>query len=489
VTLAQDPQTLSLGIEQYLATLRRRWGVIALCGLLGVALAAGYLFLLAPKATATADLNINVISTEPFNAEKSAGGLLDDAAEARIAQSYAVAEGASKLMGGTIDADEIREASSVTTTSGTSVVLVSYTARSSEDAIRGADAVAQAYLDYRHDQAKKRVDALLADVNSRLSDARSELVTAYEQIADSKSGSGAATKAESNRQQVVIEIQDLIERKNNLEGVDTAGGSILTAAANNSIVYGPRKVYILLIGFLAGVAIGLLCAFVVDRYARHIRRVRDVTHVSGRPTFLTSNAPGLPVDSATRDTLRVARERFTADIDGMSRRVLIVDDSGPFPSQTTLAFAMVMTEDTRPTELILPVSSESGFKELSAFLDLKQVETDPDDADRYDSLSNDSITVSVPHGDLQDAEFFAAEAIPNRREATRDRQVARQILILSSNAAKSDIVWSLRRFDVLVLVHQRGTSRVRNLRAILGEAATFRTPLAGSLLLNHRPRS
>jgi len=196
------------------------------------------------------------------------------------------------------------------------------------------------------------------------------------------------------------------------------------------------------------------------------------------------------VGAETLDVLRVARERFLANLDPGPRQLLIVDDTGGSLSLTALAFAAVIGEDACSTNLVVPALDPSLFKELSSYLDLKQVETEPGETEEYDSLANQSITVSVPAGDLQQSDVFAAlqkdRGVPGR---SRDEQAERQILLLPSSSAESAITWALRRADALVLVHQRGTSRTQDLRGIIRDAEAFRTPLAGSLLLGHKHRS
>src|SRR5699024_12394232 len=89
-----EPPGLSLG--QYASVLRGRWVLILITTVLGGLVAAGYLVLTPTMYTATAAVQINVISSDPFQSSQSASDLIDGRTEARIEPSSPVARPAAE---------------------------------------------------------------------------------------------------------------------------------------------------------------------------------------------------------------------------------------------------------------------------------------------------------------------------------------------------------------------------------------------------------
>ncbi|MGF9660205.1 hypothetical protein AAIH18_22500, partial [Pantoea agglomerans] len=71
----------TLGFDHYVFVLKRQWRILVVATVLGAIASAGYLLLAPQTVTATTTLNLNVITTEPFSAQRAASGLLDDATE------------------------------------------------------------------------------------------------------------------------------------------------------------------------------------------------------------------------------------------------------------------------------------------------------------------------------------------------------------------------------------------------------------------------
>ena len=166
----QDEQdrTVSLGLEHYVFVLRKQWRVMVLILILSIVVSGAYLLLTPRLATATTTLNLNVITTEPFNPQRPASGMLDEATEADIARSHVVAVRAAELLGEDTTAAEVREAAGVSTSPGATVVKVSFSAPTEQEAIDGANAVAEAYLEFRSDQATERISTILAMLSEQV---------------------------------------------------------------------------------------------------------------------------------------------------------------------------------------------------------------------------------------------------------------------------------------------------------------------------------
>src|SRR5690554_1705117 len=133
-------------ITHYVNVVRSQWRPVAAGAAIGLLAATGVLAFAGASHTAATDLNINVISTDPFNAQRSASGLLDGVTEAQIANSYAVAQRASELLDEAATPGELRAGADANPVADATIIRISYRAQSPGDARAGADALADAYL-------------------------------------------------------------------------------------------------------------------------------------------------------------------------------------------------------------------------------------------------------------------------------------------------------------------------------------------------------
>lgn len=493
--MSDSVETTSLGIEHYLFVLRRQWRVIAASTVVFAAAAAAALAIIPGTTTATTEININVISTEPFNAQKSSGSLLDDAAEARIAQSYAVAESAAEKLDGSMSAGEIRDAADVTTTSGTSVVTVSFTAATQKQAVRGADAVAAAYIEYRGQQADARIDVMLKNINSRVDELRDSLVDANSRAANAASGSVDASQAESDRQQISLELEDLLSQKNTLESVDTTGGAVLTSAENNAVSHAPSRSTTLLGSAVLGFAVGIVLAFVVNVRDRTLRSAAEMERLTREPVLARfgERDDRIPARGHAADQLRVARERVFARIGADATRLLIVDDSGDSDiSSAAVNLAVVTAQAERRIRLFLPGVTSHQLTAIASSLGL----ADEDDAERVSE--DDAAPRLLRSEDVPQLDLFVPTDIDDQRQS--DLLITRQvrdavadaepgmldIIVLSSAAHHSSLLAGFRLTDGFLVIARSGRSRGDRVAALIDEADSLGTPLLGSLML---PRS
>ena len=237
----QPAAPVSVQWRTYGMVLRDRWRLLVAGAAIGALLSGGYLIAIGKTATATTDVNITVISTDPFSSSKNAAELIDATTESKIATSQAVATTASEEVGGAVTAAQLRRGVAAELVSEATVMRISYANADPELARAGADAVAAAYLDYRETMAQRRLTKMYDNLEGRLTELRDELVAVNARSADAASGSPEANQAASDRDLITSEINSLLESKNALDTVDTSGGSILNAAADNQVRTSPNE--------------------------------------------------------------------------------------------------------------------------------------------------------------------------------------------------------------------------------------------------------
>jgi capsular polysaccharide biosynthesis protein len=364
----QPGAPVSIQWRTYGGVVRDRWRVLVAGAAIGALLSGGYLLAIGKTATATTDVNITVISTDPFSSSRNAAGLLDATTESKIATSQAVAAAAAEEVGDAVTAAQLRSGVAAELVSEATVMRISYSSPDPALARRGADAIAVAYLDYRETMAQRRLNKMYDNLEGRLSELRDELVDVNARSASAAGGSPEANQAESDRNMITSEINSLLESKNALDTVDTSGGSILNAADDNAVRTSPNEPLILLSGLLAGLTLGLVAAFAVRHIGR--RRVRvasDLEQYTGGVIAEIAPASDRPVE-----TFRYVRERLLAAFPPKARVIAIVDGSegshnGEIPAQLARVF-----DEIGRTATVVPVDGELAVTK-AVLLDTKKV--------------------------------------------------------------------------------------------------------------------
>jgi capsular polysaccharide biosynthesis protein len=478
--------TASLGLENYVFVLRRQWRVIVAATLLG-GLAAGAFLLIAPKSvTATTTLNLNVITTEPFSAQKAASGLLDDATETAIARSHVVASRASKLLDGALSAGAIRSASTVTTSSGAAVVTVDFESDSAAEAIKGADAVAAAYLAFRSEQAEERIGVMVDNLTERIDALNVTLGEANQALATADVNSAAYAQATTQRQQILTELDGLLSQRNGLQSVDTTGGIVLSAAEDNELDYAPGRAITLLTGVAAGLVLGIVIAFVWNRFDRRLRNAREIARALGAPVYATVDVrtEDVPATGDAADSLRVTRERLLVDV-YLGTAVLVLDAThGDELSPTSVNLAVVTAQAGHHVRLIVPEATPDFRAHLRTALALGKAEVGV-------SVSRTIPTLSVFHatdrGDESQGDLLLTSQTHKMIEQADEESLI--FLVLSAGAHPASILAGLRVAHSVVVVTREKETTTLDTTWIREEADGIETRILGAITERARDRA
>ena len=322
--MPNEEATTSLGIDTYLRILRRQWRIVAAAAVAGVVIAGACLLLIPSTVTATAQVNLSVITTDPFDPQGPASSLLDDATESAIAGSYVVAERATRILDDGTSADALHDEIEVTISENGTIARISTTASSTEQAITRTDAVTSAYLSYRSDEAERRRDSIVSDLTDRIDGLRSDLAEANQRLADADGGSEQA-QAGSDREQILTELGGMLSERTSLQTIDTAGGSVLTSASEAEMVVAPSKKIIAATGVGGGLFLGIVLAFVREPFDRRLRTAAEITRATG--TRLIARIENDDHLDAHSETIRVARERVLSDIAPDASVLAVIDDT------------------------------------------------------------------------------------------------------------------------------------------------------------------
>jgi uncharacterized protein involved in exopolysaccharide biosynthesis/Mrp family chromosome partitioning ATPase len=273
------PQGDAFEPMDYAAMLRRRWWVVALASLLGLAAAAAYT-LVAPKTyTATAAVYVNgSIADASQLASGKATGAVDPDTEAQIVQSATVASQAKQRMHSPLSATALSKAVSVIVPPNSQILQISCTASRPVAAARCARAFAAAYLETRSSSTYSSIKAQLTGLQQQMGTLREKLTKLTAQMRLMSRGSRERLDANTQLSLYNAQLNSLSGHMADLvaQSVNTSAGSIVSDAMAPRSPSSPRRALALPSGLVVGLVAGLLIAYWRNRSDKRIHGAREV---------------------------------------------------------------------------------------------------------------------------------------------------------------------------------------------------------------------
>lgn len=296
--------------------LRRRWRVIAVCALIGV-LGGVALWAATPtRYSATTSLVVSAGVSNPFTGTKEEVNIRT---EQEILGSREVAQRASEALGVTLNPGSfLLSQVDVAAPSGSQVLQVTVSADSPTEAARAADALSEAYLEFRREGADTVVNGYLEKIDAQLVELQGR-------------PQDAATSSL---------VQTLQQQRLSLLLTTSEPGRIIGEAEVPSSAATPGLTISLAGGLVGGVLLGVAAALLRERTDPRVRSADRLGRVVGEaPVVDASTSPAFWVDLADRVV--------EASSGTESPRVLLreIDPSGSTPSAARLeeAFETVTT--------------------------------------------------------------------------------------------------------------------------------------------------
>lgn len=458
----------SVGLGHYPVVLRRQWKTIALVTILGISAAALYLGITPTSVTASTVVNLNVITTDPFNPAKASSALLDASTEQQLAGSYVVAQSAAASLAHGDSVAALRAGVSVTTLANGTTMAISYTSTTAQNARAGADAIANSYLAYRQGQAEERKSKLQGQLQQQLSGLQKALPHA----------GGSAPS-------ILAQIGSVQSQLNQLSLIDTSGGTVLNPAAQNEVSYHPQPVTVMLTGSLAAFVLGLVLAFAVNMLDRRVRDWYDVRGAGAGPLLVRFSASRttMPAAGTDLDQFRVVRERLLASSNDRLRTLTVIDETQHFqPSDVAANLAVVLAEAGTRVQLILMGASDEQMRILTAGLQLER-HTAGADGRVFRSALVQSLSVFQPQRgrNIFDADDFVSEAVRRELIGRESGQVI--ILALPPSAPHASRLAAGRLSDCVLIVGECMRTRIDALAQNAAEMNDIEAQLAGTVLV------
>jgi Mrp family chromosome partitioning ATPase/capsular polysaccharide biosynthesis protein len=237
-------------------------------------------------------------------ADAPAGTKPNMATEKQIAGSTVVAQMVIERLHVQTTPSEILNGLRIDVPVDTEVLHFVFTSPYPEEARRGAQAFAEAYIAYSQDRAQAEAAGVSESLKGRVDELTARLSEAEQSASAGRSSSSARAEASA----LIAQIGILEQKLASVTAGSTQGGTIVGRATLPDAAAGHSPLEILVLGILSGGLLGTAAAFVRDRTDDRLRGAADLERCLGAPVIADVPAlpPGTPPEVLVRDEPRSA---------------------------------------------------------------------------------------------------------------------------------------------------------------------------------------
>ncbi len=346
-----------------LSVLRRRWRLITLVALLGLAIAVVWSVRRTPVYESTASVLVSPTAT-PSGGDGQ--GQLNMRDEQQVVRSVAVAGIVVQRFRTSATPTQLLRHVSVEVSGGSRVLRITYTDPVASTATTGADAFATAYLEYRRRAVGANIRSLVDNLTREVAELSAkrqaqDAILAPERQATSAERDAALTLREAYSSRIA----DLEQQLRALRSVKVDPGTVLHPATPASRAMGSLDRNAML-GLALGLLLGVAAAFVHHRTDQRLRGRDDLAELLDRPVLSPipplsrwprsrfrrrQPAPLAMLDQPTSpaaEAYRVLQARVSFLADQLGVTSIMVTSAGPDEGKSTtaanLALALAGTE-------------------------------------------------------------------------------------------------------------------------------------------------
>lgn len=284
-TRSTGEDSAALEMRDYTAVLRRQAWVVILFVVLGMLAAGLYAVMVAPTYVSEATIVVKPTKVDLNRTNVRPDLLVNLFTEREIVESETVAVVVSERVPGAPDPEQLLSNLTVDIVDGGEVLVIRYDGQDRETSPLIVQAFASAYLEMRGDDATTTVEGRAEEYRQKIADAQDDLEQANRQISSSPAGSVALVAAQSTRDILTNEIQQLQASLNDVLALAVDPGSIISPASPavaNTVL--PWFVLIFVGGFI-GFLVGTPVAFLRDRLDPKVRDASQLTRETGMEVF------------------------------------------------------------------------------------------------------------------------------------------------------------------------------------------------------------
>lgn len=280
----QAPNQASLDFQHYASAFRRNWRLILAVTAAAVALALAYSFVRTPVYAATAEVLVNPITTNPFEQDRP-DLLVQPDTERQIATSTAVAERAAEKLGTTQSPQSLLRRLKAEAPADTRILQITFSDTDPAAAQRGAQAFAEAYLEFKRDEAEETRARLAAGFQRELAQANEVFEEALADLGNAEEGSPEAEAARTRADVASTRVFALMNKLIEIRTIDLSPGQIIVSPEIPRGPASPNRKLDLTLGLVGGALLGMAIALWRQRSGDRLERSEELDSALGAPTL------------------------------------------------------------------------------------------------------------------------------------------------------------------------------------------------------------
>ncbi|GIV00432.1 MAG: hypothetical protein KatS3mg014_2047 [Actinomycetota bacterium] len=275
----------TLDLRAYLSVLRRRKWSVLLVTAVAVASALAFSFRQTPIYTSTAKVQVKPPTANQYLQNVPVASIVSMDTERQVAASTKVAELAAERLGTDRSTEDLLEHLDVSVPTNTQILEISFSDPDPATAQAGAQAFAQAYLDFKVQQATQAFASVEEALTAKIKQLQQQLATEQQKLAAAEPGSPQQAAAQAEIDVLTTRIATYENRISDLGLIDLDPGEVIQPADLPRSPSSPNHV---LNGGLAaalGLALGVGLAFLRERLDDRVVGRLGFEEILGAPTL------------------------------------------------------------------------------------------------------------------------------------------------------------------------------------------------------------
>lgn len=489
-------------LRDYIALLRTHKWLIVIVTVVIVGVVLGLSLRQTPIYASQADVLVKPIDT-------SASGLPPPPpnleTERTLATSETVARIAARRLDYSGDVDDFLEKVSVGVATSTEILQIRFSDPSKEAAQRGAQELAEAYLDYRRREALDEIVSASQTVTRRI-DARTGQLEEVRNLLSNTRGRAERTELKTEADALETQIAILQQQLIDVSPAEQLNvGQVVGPADVPTDPISPNYSRNLLLAFLVGLGLGVGAAFLRERLDDRLRGRDELETVTGSPVLAV--VPRVPFwkkgqtpllislaqpQSAAAEAYKTLRTSvlYAAQQNGLKVLLITSPQAGEGKTATTANLGVALAQAGKQ---VIMVSADLRKPRLHLFFDASNTVGLTDVLEgrqsAFDVLATNSESLRIlPSGTVpaNPAELLGSDAMG--RSLKNLREVADFVLIDAPPLlAVTDAVALAPFADGVLFVADAATTTRGSIKHALKQLEAVNAPLIGAVLNNFDP--
>ena len=272
----EEPRPASADLSHYLGVLRRHWWILLVATLVGLGMGTAVTHALPKVYESSTSVLVQAVGQDTNAAGGRTNNTINLDTEAQLVGSGAVAVKAAALLRTAVNPVELAKDVSVEVPANTTVLQIRFEADTPGEAQAGSHAFAEAYLRNREETAQSALDTQIKSLTLKLRQLTTNLTIINSKLATARPGSSERGNLESLRSNSQNQLNSLSGKLNELTTTTIGAGSIISDARLPDSPTSPNAMLNMATGTMAGLLLGLVLAFVRERFDARLRTAADV---------------------------------------------------------------------------------------------------------------------------------------------------------------------------------------------------------------------